>query len=85
MTLTQQIAVLRKVAKLDKSKANVNLERNNHNLSIWVHRLVSNKPIRRKYSHLGPEKRDACIEFTDYDKIMRVLDKMIAQYKELAK
>jgi len=84
MTLTQQIAVLRKVAKLDKSKAQINLDRTGYSgdLSIWVHYKVSGKAIMTTISGIQSQ---SCAHIEGYDKIIRVLDKMIAQYKELAK
>ena len=86
MTLTQQIAVLRKVAKLDKSKAEISFSRyGGGSLDINIHQTVSGKNIKRIYAWQGGDKVNACIGIQGYDKIIRVLDKMIAQYKEMAK
>ena len=84
MTLTQQIAVLRKVAKLDKSKAVITLTRYSFmdGVQVAIHTRVSGNPVKRIFDGIT---EDGCVVIEGYDKIMRVLDKMIAQYKELAK
>lgn len=84
MTVTQQIAILRKVAKLDKSRANVSISRYGFSgrLEVDIHSYVDGTRVRVNY---GNGMTDGCKEINGYDEIIRMLDKMIQQYKEQSK
>lgn len=82
MTLPEQIEVLKKVYELSPSRASlVFLSRSSDDESeLEIYRTITGKNIQRTIIN---KKRRSVIIFEDFATCIRILDKMIEQFKEM--